>query len=180
MKIKGDQCLALIIDDQIRLLPSISESALLLQNTGILLQGLQILEVPLLITQQYTKGLGMSDPSIFHYAGTEHYLEKRSFSCWGDSEIRRFIQNSGCRQIILAGIETHICVQQTALDLLENGYDVILIEDCVSSRKPTDKATALRRMENAGVTVTSYESLLFELMETSLYPRFKEISALVK
>lgn len=89
MKIKRDQCLALIIDDQIRLLPSISESALLLQNTGILLQGLRILEVPLLITQQYTKGLGMSDPSIFHYAGTEHYLEKRSFSCWGDSEIRR-------------------------------------------------------------------------------------------
>lgn len=180
MKIKKEQCLALIIDDQMKLLPSISESALLLRNTDILIQGLKILEVPLLITQQYTKGLGMSAPSIFLYAQTESYFDKRSFSCWGDTEIRRNIQNSGCRQIILAGIETHICVQQTALDLLQNGYDVILVEDCVSSRKLSDKQTALNRMANEGATVTSYEALLFELMETSLYPRFKEISALIK
>lgn len=180
MKIKRDQCLTLIIDDQIKLLPSISESAMLLQNTGILIQGLKILEVPLLITQQYTKGLGMSDPSIFFYAQTEQYLEKRSFSCWGDEEIRRNITDSGCRQIILAGIETHICVLQTALDLVANGYDVVVIEDCVSSRKLSDKQIALKRMGNAGVTFTSYESLLFELMETSLYPRFKEISNLIK
>ncbi|MGN0251721.1 MAG: hydrolase [Oliverpabstia sp.] len=180
MKIKREQCLTLLIDDQIKLLPAIYESALLLQNTKILLQGLRILEVPIQITQQYTKGLGMSDPSIFRYAEITDYLEKRTFSCWGEEEIRRTIQESGCRQIILAGIETHICVLQTALDLLQNGYEVILVEDCVSSRKLSDKQTAIQRMIQEGVIVTSYESLLFELMETSCYPRFKEISALVK
>ena len=180
MKIKREQCLTLLIDDQVKLLPAIHESAMLLQNTTILLQGLRILEVPIQITQQYTKGLGMSDPSIFCYAGTTDYLEKRTFSCWGEEGIRRTIQKSGCRQIILAGIETHICVLQTALDLLQNGYEVILVEDCVSSRKPSDKQTAVRRMIQEGVIVTSYESLLFELMGTSCYPRFKEISALVK
>lgn len=180
MKIKKDQCLALIIDLQVKLLPAISEPSLILQNTGTLIQGLKILEVPMLITQQYTKGLGMSDPSIFFHAGTKNYLDKRTFSCWGNEKIRRTIQNSGCRQIILTGAETHICVQQTALDLLNNSYEVILIEDCVSSRKLSDKNTAVNRMRHAGAVVTSYEALLFELMETSLHPHFREISRLIK
>lgn len=180
MRAKKDQCLALIIDLQARLLPAISESALILQNTRTLIRGLKILDVPLLITQQYTKGLGMSDPSIFLHAGTEVYLDKRTFSCWGDEKIRRAICDSGRRQIILAGTETHICVQQTALDLLSNGYEVILLEDCVSSRKMSDKNTAVSRMRHAGAEVTSCEALLFELMETSLHPRFKEISNLIR
>lgn len=180
MKMKRSQSLALIIDDQVRLLPSITDSELMLQNTRTFIQGLKILEVPMMITQQYTKGLGMSDPSIFQCAETTEYLEKRSFSCWGDETIRQKIQDSGCRQIILCGIETHICVLQTALDLLHAGYEVILVEDCVSSRKLSDKETALKRMMQEGVVLTSYESLLFELMETSLYPRFKEISNLIK
>lgn len=180
MKIKPDAALALIIDDQVRLLPSIFESDTLLHNTGILIQGLKILEVPMMITQQYTKGLGMSDPSVYLHAETTEYMEKRTFSCWGDEEIRRKIQDSGRSQMILFGIETHICVQQTALDLLRAGYEVILVEDCVSSRKLSDKETALKRMIQEGAIVTSYESLLFELMETSLHPRFKEISGLIK
>lgn len=180
MKIKQDSSLSLIIDDQIRLLPVIDDQQQLLQNTGILLEGLHILQVPFLITQQYTKGLGMSDPSIFLHGHTEDYLEKRTFSCWKEETIRQAILDSGRSQIILSGIETHICVQQTALDLLEAGYEVILLEDCVSSRKYSDKQTALRRMEQAGATITTYEALLFELMETSLHPRFKEISSLIK
>ena len=95
MQIKREKCLTLIIDDQIKLLPSISASEQLLNNTKILIQGLHILEVPMMITQQYTKGLGMTDASIFQSAQTETYWEKRSFSCWGDTEIRQQIQNSG-------------------------------------------------------------------------------------
>lgn len=180
MKINRKQCLALIIDEQARLLPSIADNTQLLYNTGVLIQGLRILQVPMIITQQYTKGLGMSDPSIFLHAGTSEYMEKRTFSCLGDEAIARRIKKSGCSQIILCGIETHICVMQTALDLVREGYEVILVEDCAASRKPSDKRIALERMEKEGVTFASYESLLFELMETSLYPRFKEISALVK
>ncbi|MBS6194009.1 MAG: isochorismatase family protein [Clostridiales bacterium] len=180
MKIKTATALTLIIDNQVRLLPSITASEELLKNTALLLQGLKLLEVPLIITQQYTKGLGMSDASIYLHAQTTEYLEKRTFSCWGDAAIRQKIMDSGRRQIILCGIEAHICVLQTALDLVRAGYEVILVEDCVSSRQLSDKETALKRMIQEGVAVTSYESLLFELMETSLHPRFKEISKLIK
>lgn len=180
MQIKREQCMAVIIDNQVKLLPAISDSETLLQNTGILIQGLKILDIPMIITQQYTKGLGMSDPFIFSYAQTDSFFEKRSFSCMGDFQIRQQIEHSGYKQIILCGIETHICVLQTALDLLREGYEVILVEDCVSSRKLSDKNCAIRRIEKAGAIITTYESLLFELMETSLYPRFKEISQLIK
>lgn len=180
MQIKREQCMAVIIDNQVKLLPAISDSETLLQNTGILIQGLKILDIPMIITQQYTKGLGMSDPCIFSYAQTDSFFEKRSFSCMGDFQIRQQIEHSGYKQIILCGIETHICVLQTALDLLREGYEVILVEDCVSSRKLSDKNCAIRRIEKAGAIITTYESLLFELMETSLYPRFKEISQLIK
>lgn len=162
------------------LLPSITDAELLLHNTGILIEGLKILNVPMIVTQQYTKGLGMSDASIYHHTGTTEYMDKRTFSCWGDDAIRQKIQDSGRHQMILCGIETHICVLQTALDLLRAGYEVILVEDCVSSRKLSDKETALRRIVQEGAVITSYESLLFELMETSLHPHFKEISELIK
>ena len=171
MQLISDQSLALIIDDQIRLLPSIAD---------ILIQGLRILDIPMLITQQYTKGLGMSDSSIYLHTGTMEYLEKRTFSCWKDDTIRRRIEASGRRQIILFGIEAHICVLQTALDLVHAGYETILVTDCTSSRRLSDKGTALQRMIQEGISVTTYESLLFELMETSLHPHFRDISALIK
>lgn len=180
MNITSNSSLFLIIDDQVRLLPSICDAEKMLHNTGILIQGLKLLNVPMVITQQYTKGLGMSDPSIYLHTGTEDYLEKRTFSCWKDENIRKFIQNSGCRRVILCGIEAHICVLQTALDLVHAGYETVLVTDCTSSRKLSDKETALQRMLQEGITLTSYESLLFEMMETSLHPHFKEISALIK
>lgn len=180
MQLISDQSLALIIDDQIRLLPSIADGELMMRNTGILIQGLRILDIPMLITQQYTKGLGMSDPSIYLHTGTMEYLEKRTFSCWKDDTIRRRIETSGRRQIILFGIEAHICVLQTALDLVHAGYETILVTDCTSSRRLSDKGTALQRMIQEGISVTTYESLLFELMETSLHPHFRDISALIK
>lgn len=180
MHITSNASLFLIIDDQVRLLPSIYDAEKMLHNTEILIQGLKILNVPMVITQQYTKGLGMSDSSIYLHTGTEDYLEKRTFSCWKDENIRHYIETSGCRQVILCGIETHICVLQTALDLVHAGYETVLVTDCTSSRKSSDKKTALQRMIQEGVTLTSYESLLFEMMETSLHPHFKEISALIK
>lgn len=180
MRIKRDKVLTLIIDNQVRLLPSIFNSEQMLQNTRTFLSGLNFLNIPMLITQQYTKGLGMSEESMFLHSGVMEYMDKRTFSCWADPDIRRKIQESGCSQIILCGIETHICVLQTALDLLEAGYQVVLVEDCVSSRKSSDRETAINRMRQDGVVITSFESLLFELMETSLCPEFKEVQNLIK
>lgn len=180
MEIKKETCLALIVDNQLKLLPSITNAELLLHNTEILLQGLHLLNVPMIITQQYTKGLGMSHPSMFTASGLESYFDKRTFSCWKDESIRSHIISSQKKQIILCGVESHICILQTALDLIHNGYEIILAEDCVSSRKPNDKAIALQRMQKEGIVITTYESLLFELMETSLHPNFREISRLIK
>lgn len=180
MIIKSNQTLTLIVDNQVKLLPSITDSEQMLQNTRTLLSGLKILEIPMIITQQYTKGLGMSEKSIFNTSGVTNYMDKITFSCWKNPAIQEKILSSGRTQIILCGIETHICVLQTALDLLEAGYKVILVEDCVSSRKLSDKITAVNRMRQAGVTITSYESLLFELMVSAHHPQFKSIQKLIK
>ena len=174
MKIRQQHAIALAIDEQERLLPAIHNGEEVLQHTELLLKGLRLLDVPILITQQYTKGLGMSAPSLFTAAGTDSWLEKRTFSCLGDEIIRKTLQDAHKKQVIICGVE------ETVLDLLHLGYEVFLIADCVSSRKPSDQETAIRRMEQAGAVVTSYEAILFELMETSMHPKFKEISALIK
>lgn len=180
MKIRPQHAITLVIDEQERLLPAIYNSEEILYHTEILLKGLRLLEIPILITQQYTKGLGMSAPSLFVAAGTDSWLEKRAFSCIGDEIIRKAIQDSHKKQVIVCGTEAHICVQQSVLDLLHLGYEVFLIADCISSRKPSDAKTAIHRMEQAGAIVTSYEAVLFELLETSMHPQFKAISALIR
>ncbi|MDO4492184.1 MAG: hydrolase [Lachnospiraceae bacterium] len=180
MRADLNNTMALIIDEQVKLMPVIHESATVIRNTATLVKGLKILEVPFVITQQYTKGMGMSEQAIYEAAGTEEYLDKRSFSCWDDEGIRNAIEASGKKQILIAGVETHICLLQTAMDLIDAGYQVFVVENCVSSRKESDKNTALKRMIQMGVQPTSYESILFELMRTSTHPNFKEISKLIK
>lgn len=180
MRIKPEQTIALIIDEQERLLPVIHNHQEILHRTEILIKGLNLLQVPLILTQQYTKGLGMSAPSLFEAAQTTEWMEKRTFSCWGEETIRKTIQNSHRQKILICGVESHICVQQTVLDLLSTGYEVFLIADCVSSRKPSDLEFALQHMQQAGAVLTTSEAILFELMDTSLHPHFKEISKLIK
>ena len=180
MKIIPSQAMALAVDYQVRLLPSIENADLLLKRSAILLKGLRLLDIPILITQQYTRGLGMSHPAVFESAGTTEYLEKRTFSCWGSENILQAINGQGRPQIILCGIEAHICVLQTALDLLEKGFQVIFIRDCISSRHGYDREAALERMARSGAVPATAESLLFELMKTADHPRFRDISRLVK
>ncbi len=180
MRASLDNTIALIIDEQKKLMPVIHDREAVLHNTRILIEGLKILEVPFLITQQYTKGMGMTDQVILDAAGTEEFLEKRTFSCWDTEEIRKAIESSGRKQVLLAGVESHICVLQTAIDLTDAGYDVFVVSNCISSRNPSDKAVALQRMIQTGVWITSCESILFELMRTSTHPHFKEISKLIK
>ncbi len=180
MRADLNNTIALIVDEQVKLMPVIHDAASVIRNTRILMEGLKLLEVPFLITQQYTKGMGMTEKAIFETAGTEEYLDKRTFSCMDAENIRSAIEKSGKKQVILAGVEAHICVLQTALDLADAGFDVFVVEDCISSRKVSDKETALKRMIQTGVQVTSYESLLFELMRTSTHPEFKQVSKLIK
>lgn len=180
MRIHKDDTTALIVDIQERLFPHIFEHEQIAQNTSILIQGLQLLNIPTIVTQQYTKGLGSTIPSIQQVLDEPEPVEKISFSCCDDEGFMKKLNDTGRKSVLIAGIESHICVQQTTLDLLDNGFIPIVIEDCVSSRKAHDKHIAIDRMRTEGAIITTYESILFELCRFAGNDTFKSISKLVK
>ena len=180
MRILKEDSAAVIIDIQERLLPHIYHWEQTLQNCLKLIDGLQVLSVPMIVTQQYTKGLGNTDPSIVNKITGFSHIEKMTFSCCGESAFKDKISSLGKKYIILCGIETHVCVLQTCIDLLEEGYIPFIVEDCVSSRNPNDKEIAIERMRQEGARITTLESILFELTQVSGTETFKQISKIVK
>lgn len=170
---------AVIIDMQERLLPAMYEKENLLQNSIKLLQGLRFLEVPVLLTQQYTRGLGATVPEICAAAGTAAYAEKLRFSAY---EVLSPLLPAPKEApfVLLSGIEGHICVLQTAIELKEKGYQPVLVTDCISSRKKGDLDISFRRAEQEGILLTTCESILFELTETAGTATFKAVQRLIK
>ncbi|HYF02619.1 MAG TPA: hydrolase [Patescibacteria group bacterium] len=179
-RIALQESIAVVIDIQERLFPHIYANQELCANTIKLLKGLQALDVPMIVTEQYTKGLGGTIQEIRDHLGIFTPFEKISFSCCGSKEFMEVLQTSGRKNVIISGIETHICVQQSVLDLLKDGFTPIVVEDCVSSRKPNDKEIAIRRMHRAGAIITTYESILLELCEVAGTEVFKTISRIIK
>lgn len=180
MKISREQTACLVIDIQERLVPVMYEKEALIKSSGILIQGLQALGIPMLITQQYTKGLGHTVPEISSLVNDFSFIEKRDFSCCGEPEVMMQLNMTGAKNIIVCGIESHVCILQTVLDLKENGFNPVVVTDAISSRKPFSIETAKERFRFEGVMMTSVESLLFELTRSSAAPEFKIISKLVK
>lgn len=180
MRILQEETAAVVIDIQERLLPHIQEGDIILRNCLKLIEGLKILSVPVLITQQYTKGLGPTVTSIVKLFPEFRYVEKGTFSCCGEPAFEKEIERLSKDNIILCGIETHVCVLQTCLDLLASGRRPVVVEDCVSSRKVNDKMVAIERMRQEGAIITTFESLLFELTRQAGNDIFKSISAIVK
>lgn len=180
MRIKKEQTAAVIVDVQERLFPAIHNHEQLSKNMQLLIEGLKILEVPIKVTEQYRKGLGETIPELEILIKDFPHSEKTAFSCCDEPAFMELIRTSEIKNIVLAGIESHICVMQTAIDLLEKGYHPVVVEDCVASRNPENKRIAINRLLQSGVTVTSYESLLFELCRYAGTDAFKAISKLVK
>ena len=180
MRIKKEDTVAVIVDFQERLFPYIHEHEKLTKNVIRLIHGLKALEIPMIVTQQYTKGLGETNKEIANAIGNYQHIEKGSFSCCGSEEFCASLKNTGKKNIIVTGIESHVCVLQTVIDLLDMGYKPVLIEDCVSSRNPEDKRIAIERMRSEGAIISSYESILFELTVVSGTDTFKAISKIVK
>jgi nicotinamidase-related amidase len=172
--------IGLVIDMQERLFPHIHDHDGLARRCSILIQGLTALGVPLIVTEQYVKGLGATIPAINDVVSEHPRFEKMTFSCCGDTTIAGALMGSARHTVIICGIEAHVCVLQTVLDLRSQGNTVVVVDDCVSSRRPHDKAIAIERMRTAGAVITTYESILFELCETSGTETFKTISRLVK
>ncbi len=180
MRIKAQDCVFVQVDVQERLFPHIANNEELEKNLVTLVKGLQLHEIPMIINEQYKKGIGETIASLRELISDYPHFEKTTFSCCGQEDGLAAIKASGKKYVILAGIETHVCVLQTALDLLEEGLQPVLVIDCVNSRKESDKDIAIQRLIQAGVIPTTYESLLFELTVNAKNPVFKEISKLVK
>ncbi len=178
------------IDFQERLMPAMKGGEELETSAVKLVKGCRILGIPVIMTQQYTKGLGPTVSAIAAAAsepigdeiGTAVFspVEKTSFSAMGEPAFVEILEKLGRKTVIISGIEAHVCVQQTVIDLLDKGYTVFVAQDCISSRSNTDKKYAQRRMGDAGAVGTTYESILFELLGGAKEPGFKQISALVK
>jgi nicotinamidase-related amidase len=180
MRITKENTVGLIIDIQERLFPVMLENEKLLKNCKILIQGLNELKLPLVTTQQYTKGLGETLPEIKSLIPNYTFIEKIEFSCCDEPAFMKRIKELGVKNIIICGIESHVCVLQTAVDLKEAGLNPIVVMNCVSSRTAENIELAKERFRYENIMMTSYESILFELTRSSGRPEFRAISKIVK
>lgn len=176
MRIDRENTVALVIDYQEKLVPVMDEKARLIQNSAILLAGLRQLGIPMIVTQQYTKGLGVTVQEIREAMESDDYIDKISFTAF--NSVKEQIKDK--KFVIVCGIEAHICVLQTVIDLVEAGFVPVVVEDCISSRKPNDKKIALKRMQQESAIITTYESLLFELLKVAGTEESKRIQRLIK
>jgi nicotinamidase-related amidase len=180
MRIKKENTIGVVIDIQSRLYPLIQDADTLTKNNTILIKGLRVLDVPIVVTQQYTKGLGETIPELAEALGEYKHIEKTAFSCCDEPRFNEDLALASKKYVVVTGIEAHVCVMQTVNDLIGQGYTPVVVEDCIGSRYPNDKKIAIERMRQSGAIITTYESILFELLKYSGTDQFREISQLVK
>ncbi len=180
MRIDLNQTQALVIDIQERLFPHINNNKQLLQNSIKLIKGLNFLKIPYILNEQYPKGLGSTIAPIKELLKDEKVFEKVTFSCCATEDTMKSIKSNNRKFVIVFGVEAHVCVLQSVLDLIEADFVPIVVTNCIDSRDSYDKRVAIDRMIQAGAVPTTYESLLFELCGSAKNEAFKEISRLVK
>lgn len=179
--LEASQAALLVVDVQDKLVTSMDQQLYqqLLQNIPLLIEGFKTLGLPILATEQYSKGLGHTIAEL--QSATEQYcIEKLTFSCCGDDGFLSALSKTNARQVVVVGMETHVCVLQTVIDLLDQGYGVHLVRDAVSSRFASDYANALELAAAAGAVVTTTETALFQLIKVAGSDNFKAISKLVR
>ena len=169
----------MLIDFQEKLVPHIQNSSSIRKNLVRIARAAHILRIPLLVTEQYPRGLGKTDPDLETYIGDVHRIEKISFSCFGEPKFLGRLKGMNVKTLLLGGVETHICVAQTALHGLLAGYQVHVLVDAVGSRETAATKTALNRIKEAGGIVSTTEMALYELMGKAGTPEFKEIQAIL-
>jgi len=174
---RGNSAL-LVVDVQDKLINLIPGHERLVWNIRRLIDGAQVLGVPVAATEQYPRGLGPTTKVLAERLG--EIPEKMAFSCGGCPQIFEQFADAGVRKILVVGIEAHVCVQQTVFDLLTDGFQAYLAVDAIGARFGIDYETALRRMDSAGATLTTTEAALFEWCDVAGTPEFKQISSLVR
>jgi len=178
--ITPEETLLLVVDVQGRLAPSVHDSEAVVGAVGRMVRAASILEVPVLLTEQYPRGLGRTLDSVMELLPGAEPVEKLSFSCCGNESFMERLRAFGRNEILLAGMETHVCVYQTAVELLDFGYNVHLLTDAVSSRSEENRSLGIRCIEKSGAALSSTEMAMFELLREAGTDRFKAVSAIVK
>ena len=169
-----------IIDIQGNLAQAMFDKENIFANTIKLIQGFKALNLPVIVTEQIPQKLGKTLPQIADAIEGFNPIAKESFSCWGEKNFKEILESLSRRHVVLLGIETHVCVYQTALDLISGGYNVHLVADAVSSRTPENRQLGIDAMKSAGAQITSTEMVLFELLRTAADSKAKELFKIVK
>jgi nicotinamidase-related amidase len=175
-----DDALLLIVDVQGKLASLVHDNDVLQKNISKLIRACRILQVPVLYAEQYPKGLGPTVTPLKDLLAEESPFEKLSFSCCGAEGFMDYLRKLNRNEVLVTGIETHVCVYQTAVELIEYGYNVHLIVDAVSSRTPENRDIGVHCIENAGAWLKSTEMVIFELLKIAEGEDFKAISGIIK
>jgi nicotinamidase-related amidase len=170
----------ILVDLQTKVFNSLFEKEALSLSLQKLVKGARVLDVPIVVSEQNPRGLGSTISEIANLLPGNSPIIKVTWSCCGQEGFRKVLEGMNRRQLLLAGCETHVCVYQTAMDLLSLGYEVQMVADCVGSRTAKNRDIALSRLVKEGARLTSAEMALFELLRTEEGPRFKEILKIVK
>tara|TARA_B100000700_G_C14608531_1_gene652482 strand:+ start:105 stop:650 length:546 start_codon:yes stop_codon:yes gene_type:complete len=176
MLLKRDESIILVVDAQERITPAIHQRDVVTSRMRWLGEIALQLDVPVLITEQYPKGLGYTVSALQEIIEAARVVEKTHFSAWREPTFQEVVKEYDKKQIVIMGMETHVCVMQTAIDLAAQGYEVFLPTDTVGSRRPNDKETAIARMREAGVQIVTSEMVAFEWLEKSGTDTFRHIS----
>jgi nicotinamidase-related amidase len=175
-----NNCCLVVVDVQGKLAQLMHDKETLFKNIRILIQSAKILNIPVLWCQQVPEALGPTIPEIAELLSDNQPINKSSFSCCGCEEFNKEIEKLNRRQAMICGIETHVCVYQTAVDLMAKNYEVDVVADAVSSRTPSNKDIGMQRITAEGAKLSSTEMALFEILKTAEHPNFKQIAKLVK
>ncbi len=180
MLIEPNNSCLIVIDMQERLVPAMQAPAKTIKNAATLMRAANLLSVPVLLTEQYPKGLGRTVPELLRWAGDAPVLEKLHFSCMKDLRFAEHFKSLARRQAIIAGMEAHICVLQTGMDLMQQGFEIFIVTDATSSRTPESEKACLDRLSAAGAGIVTTEMVVFEWLGKAATAEFKELLPLMK
>jgi len=180
MLIQADKSCLIVIDMQERLVPAMQAPARTIRNAATLMKAARCLSVPTVLTEQYPKGLGRTVPDLLKLADGVPVMEKLHFSCMKDDDFSGYFKSLGRKQAVIAGMEAHICVLQTGMNLMEQGYEIFVVTDATSSRTPESEKACLDRLSAAGAGIVTTERVVFEWLGQASTPQFKELLPLMK
>ena len=176
----AESSLLLIIDVQAGLARAVEAAASRIHRTRLLLEAANRLDVPVIVSEHYPEGLGHADPRLLPLLTAATTLPKRAFSCWREPGLRAAIEGACRRQIVVSGMETHVCVQQTALDFLAAGFSIHLAADATGSRRAEDRTLGIERLRQHGADIVTAEMAVFEWLERGEGPAFKALIPFIK